>query len=785
MENIEEIIQRLDLEKGNSFKTELRKYFKRWYWFVLFGIIGFAVSFFIFRNSPYTYEVNSRLLVQMENEELNSVLSFENNTSAATRNAASIENKIATLKSYTLFNEALQNLNWTTSWYKKQLFHNQELYRNKPFEISVSPDAVNEQGVEISITALNENEYSIFTEGEGYVNGQYQSFEIDKVMRFGVPFKSDIFNFTLNRASAKIGETYYLKFENLSYLTNYYLGKTNISVEEQNSNLIQIAIVGTDVQKEVDFINELNGVFIQYGVKNKSVGSDKSLEFIDAQISRIKSSLGVAEETYSSYRRNNEVMDVGQEASSVSSQMQEIEQELYLTQMQLDYYNKLLQYIDDSKKMEEMTSPSLVGISDATLDGLLTKLTTLYSRKEVLSYTVKDKNPALVVVEKEIRIAQEALEETVKKQLEATDNKMKSLQARYNTVQSRLRKLPEKEKRIVGIQRDFDLNNELYNYLMQKKAEASMLKASVAPDVQVLDPARIETARFIGPNLMKMLAIGVVGGLFLPFLAITLISLFNSKIETREEIEHIAKIPVFEGIIKHRYKDNLPVIQHPRSGIAESFRGLKSNLIALFKNQECIVVGVNSLIPGEGKSFIASNFSAVLAKSNKKTLLIGADLFKPTLHDYFGLKETDGLGSFLKNEKSLEEVIVKTNIPNLDFIQGGSAHHDPSDLTDTPKFGQLIEDARKFYDYIVIDNPPLMLIPDTILTSKFSDIVLFVLRINFSHKEQIKQINKIVDFNKIQKSAIVINEVPGRDYGYGKKYWEKGYGEHKYNNGKG
>ena len=780
MENIEEIVQRLDSEKENNLKNEINKYLRKWYWFVILGSIGFVIAFFIFKNSPYTYMVNSRVLVQIQNEEINSVLSFDNNSGTPANKNTEIENKIAILKSYTLFKRALENLNWTTSWFQKELLYHRELYPNKPFEIFVPHNAINAQGVDIVITALSEKQYHILVKGEGYINGRSKNIDIDEVIQFGVPFKNDVFNFTLKHGNGIIGETYDLRFNNLSSLTNYYLGKVEIGIYNENSNLINISITGTNRQKEADFINELNRVFIQYGLENKNSSSEKSVKFIDSQISKIKSSLGAAENSYSAYRRNNNVMDLGQEAQIVSNQLKEIEQEQYLTQLRLDYYNNLLQYLDDSQKIEEMANPSVVGITDSNLNDLLTNLRTLYGRKEVLSYSVKDKNPALVLIEKEISVAQDGLEKTVINQLEAAKNKMKSVQERYNTVQSRLKKLPGTEKKLISIQRELDLNSELYNYLMQKRAEASISQASNAPEVKVLDDAMVETARFVGPNLIRMVGIGVLGGLFIPFIIITLNSLLSSKIEKREEIENVAQIPVFEGIIKHKYKDNLPVVQHPRSGIAESFRGLKSNLIALFDNPECIVVTVNSLIPGEGKSFIASNFSVILAKSNKKILLIGADLFKPTLHNYFGLKETDGLGSFLKNEKNFNEIITKTKIPNLDFIQGGSIHQDPSDLTDSPKFEELIEIAKKVYDFIIIDNPPLMLIPDTILSSKFSDISLFILRINFSHKDQIKQINKIVDFNKIQKSAIVINEVPGRDYGYGKKYWEKGYGEHKY-----
>jgi capsular exopolysaccharide synthesis family protein len=315
--------------------------------------------------------------------------------------------------------------------------------------------------------------------------------------------------------------------------------------------------------------------------------------------------------------------------------------------------------------------------------------------------------------------------------------------------------------------------------MLQKKAEASISKASIAPEVQVIDPAIVDAAIKVGPSMVKNVFAGLMGGFILPFVFITLVGFFNNKIETREEIEKSSHIPVLEGIIQHKYNTKLPVIQHPRSGIAESFRGLKSNLNAILEQPGAKVVSINSLIPGEGKSFISSNFSAILTKANKKVLLIGADLHKPTLHKYLDVQESFGLSNYFKNEKAIEEIITNTSVPNLQFIQAGPIPNNPSDLLDNNKFERLVDVARLMFDYIIIDNAPILLVPDAILTSSFSDVSLFILRINHSHKDQIKQINKVVDFNKVKRAAIVINDAPDRGYGYGNKYWKKGYGEYK------
>lgn len=780
MERIEDIIKLIEAKEEQNSGNLLFKYLKHWLWFIAFCIVGIITGYLIFRNTPNTYQITSRILVKSEPKELSSVLAF-NNSMAAMDKRSLIVNQIGLLKSYTLYRKALENLNWDFSWYQKKFMYNSDLYKNHPFDLTFEPDAINAKNVPVQIRMISENEYSIKAKGETYMKGYAQSIDFEKKVKFGEPLINEFFNFTLKKGVVEMDVPYVLLFNNLDKMTSDYMSKTSIYSEEENSDIIIIMIEGEERQREADFINELNKVFIEYGMENKYASSENSLNFIDSQLERLKISLKTAEENFSNYRKNSQVMDMGQEAQNVSGNLQQIEQELYLTQLQIDFYNNLQKYLDDANKIEEIVNPSVIGITDPNLNGLLSKLMELYSRREVLSYSVQDKNPALLVLEKEIKVARDALGETLKNQMIATQSKMESINERHSAIQQRLKKLPETEKQMIGIQRDFDLNNEMYTYMLQKKTESSISKASIAPEVQVIDSAIVEAAKQTGPNLILNLAIGLMGGAGVPFIFITFLIVFNNKIETLKEIENESKIPVFEGIMKHKYKVKLPVIHYPRSGIAESFRGLKTNINTKLEGTESKVISINSLIPGEGKSFISSNLSAVIAKTNKKVLLIGADLHKPTLHDFLEVNKSCGLGDYLKNEKSIEEIITLTSIPNLYLIQTGTVPENPSDLMESTKFEKLIEQTRKMFDYIIIDNAPLLLIPDAILTSQFSDISLFILRINFSHKEQIKKINKVVDFNKIESAAIILNDVHGSGYGYGygKKYWKNGYGEYK------
>jgi len=569
-------------------------------------------------------------------------------------------------------------------------------------------------------------------------------------------------------------------FKDINSLTPKYLKEVEISLEDKKSELINVQLFGPNPKKSADFINELNQVFISFGVKKKNQMSESSINFIDTTLVGISNTLKRAEVNLSSYRKDNQVLDLGAEAKVIYEKLEQIENEKYLSKMRIDYYKNLQSYIGDAAKIKQMINPSIIGITDANLNGLLPKLMDLYSKREVLSYSVEANNPSLILLEKDIQLTSNAILENLNNLLKNAELEMGNMESRYATVQNRLTKLPDTERRLVSMQRDFNLNNDLYTYMMQKKAEASISLASNIPQVQIIDPAMMEAAELVGPNLYKNLLVGFSFGFIIPFIFIFVTDIFNTKIQSVEEVEKLTKIQILDGIIHSKYKESLPTIKYPNSGIAESFRLLKANLRNIIETPEKKIISINSLVSGEGKSFISSNFAAILSLSanGKKVLLIEGDLRKPQLSNLFGNNNNIGLSSYLLDKNVFNDIIIKTTTPNLYFVPSGEIPPNPTELLETEKFKKFIENAKAEFDYIIIDNAPMSLVPDGLLTSQYVDLNIFVIRLNFSRKNEIKEINKTVTINNIKNAIIVINDTAKNQYGYGNKYWKNGYGNY-------
>jgi capsular exopolysaccharide synthesis family protein len=223
-------------------------------------------------------------------------------------------------------------------------------------------------------------------------------------------------------------------------------------------------------------------------------------------------------------------------------------------------------------------------------------------------------------------------------------------------------------------------------------------------------------------------------------------------------------------VIHSRAKTETAIHDNPRSGIAESYRGIRTNLKFMLTNESQKIISVQSTNPGEGKSFTSVNLATILAMNEKKVLLIGTDMRKPKVHKIFKIENEHGLSTFLSGQDRAQDVIVPTFIDNLEVIPGGPIPPNPSELLDKPELGKMIQELSINYDYILLDNAPVSLVTDGLLAGRHADLNIFILRYGVSKKDQIDFINQIAEKKILGNMALIINDIKGPGFGYGKNY---------------
>ncbi len=360
------------------------------------------------------------------------------------------------------------------------------------------------------------------------------------------------------------------------------------------------------------------------------------------------------------------------------------------------------------------------------------------------------------------------------------------INSKINQAESTIKALPDDQQELIKIKRKYDLSDNIYSTFLQKRSEADIVKAANLSDIHFIDPAKDIGGGLIGPKTSVNYVLALFLGILIPLLFVFAIFFINNSIQNTEDISKLTKIPLIGVVGLSKEISDLAVFDRPKSALSESFRAIRSSLQFLYKQQNvdgAKTLMITSSVSGEGKTFCSINIATVFALSEKKTVIIGLDLRKPKLFDEFNLTNDVGIVNYLIKQKSIDEIINKTQIPYLDVILSGPIPPNPSELIMSDAMGELMEELKTKYDYIILDTPPVGLVSDALELSQYCDVTLYIVRQNFSKKEMITLLNNRVKRGELDNASIILNGFENKaKYGAGYAYGY-GYGYGPYSNG--
>lgn len=760
-------------EEEINLQKIIYQFLGHWQWFLLFGALGLGGAYAYTRLTKPTYSVTSSILIPEESTGFDMKQLFNVDLD---QNYTKINNQIEILRSTFTIKSTLQTLNWRTNWYKRKMFLWNGIYKAEPFEVQEPAGFTNPAGLKVYITPSSDQTYTVYCKGSITKKGIQVPINFEDKGEFGQPFQNTFFNFTLLRKDNSPDmeeDAYYFVFNDLKQNTMAYQQRLNATLKDKFTDIIVCTIAGEQPEKESDFLNRLVEVYIRQKLDLKNEAQRRSLDFINKQLSGISDSLNLSGNKFTAFRSKNDIIDLGTEGTLVMNNLKDIETEKAKSQVQLDYFRDVLSYLEKSGDLTKLVSPSVVGIEDASLNLLVVKLGDLYNRRQVLSFTAKDNNPTLLLLDKELAQTRTRLNENLRNLIENATRSINSLKERQANISARLNKLPAKEQQMINIQRQYNLTNEIYTFLLQKRAETNIALASSVSDVQIIETACPETTLPIGLSHKMILCIGLIFGLALPAIFILLVNTFDNRILTQEDIEEHTLLPIVGNIMHSPDASELTVFENPKSNIAESFRDLRTNLEFMLSGSQAKVISIHSTNPGEGKSYNTVNLGTILAMNDNRVLLIGGDMRKPKLHKLFDTPNKQGLSTYLIGNNRLDEVIFPTFIENLFLLPSGPVPPNPSEILSKPSMKQLIDQARNQFDYIIIDNAPVAMVTDGMIVGRLSDLNIFILRFGVSHKHQLEMINQYAASKKVADIGIVVNDIKANSFGNGYyKYYQ-------------
>ena len=365
-----------------------------------------------------------------------------------------------------------------------------------------------------------------------------------------------------------------------------------------------------------------------------------------------------------------------------------------------------------------------------------------------------------------------------------------NLREQLATLQTRVDVTPEREQELHILTRDYENLVTTYQTLLTKKYEAAIARnlelAQKGERFKVLRPARVPKAPSF-PDLRLLLPLGLLIGLVAASGLIGLNEYRNPAFRSVERLTRaiglpvVASIPridndrIFEEDPTGEVDPRLVVYTATESAPAEQYRGFAPLFLEDEKRQ---VVLVTSAARGDGKSLPTMNLALTFACDlNKRVLLIDADLRRPTAHRLVRISRKRGLSNVLQGEDKLTHCAVNSKIPRLSVLPAGPSVRNPLALLTSQRFIDMLEEAKKRYDVVFIDSPPLLPVVDTKLLKKLSDMVLFVVRADATPRDAV--IRSMQDMKDV--AGVVFNEVsPGS---FSRYYYYDAYSRYAYGEG--
>ncbi|CAM4052987.1 GumC family protein [Gillisia hiemivivida] len=760
-------------EEEINLREELEKYLRYWPWFLISMLICIVIAFLYLRYSTPIYQTKATIIIKDEKKGgiMSELSAFEDmGILSGMGGGNSIENEMGILRSKQLITDVTKKLQLNVRFYAEGDVNTTEIYENRPFEIQILQEN-EEELIEAQI-------YSIINETETGLTLQNELTEEELNLNFGEPVNLDFATIVINKAegyTGKFDDLLQISFTTVAAVADNYREKIQLNLTDKNSSLIELNLNDPIKVKAQQILDQLILEYNRQAIEDKNLVATNTARFIEDRLDIITGELDSVETGKEEFKESNQLTDIQAESQIFIENASDFNKKKQDINTQLELSNAMLDYL--SKDSESDLLPSNLGISESGVNSVISEYNTLVLERNRILRGSTLKNPVVIDLNTQI----EQIKANVLQSLQRMRSNLRiakgDLDQQAATMGSKIASVPGKEKQYRGIERQQNIKEALYLFLLQKREETSLSLAVTAPKAKIVDRA-YSLKEPVSPKRKIIMLAALILGVLIPFIFIYLKQLLNNKIESQKDMQRAIKmIPLVGEIPKVARKEEELIAKNDRSVLSEAFRILHTNLQYLLVNsgntEGANVLFVTSTVKGEGKTFAAFNLALTLANSGKKVLIMGGDLRNPQLQRYeMDSKDLKGISDYLVDASlSLPSLIKQSQLhSNLDLLASGSIPPNPSELWRTAKANTMFEDLKSEYDYIVVDTAPVMLVTDTFLINKYADLTLYVVRAGYTEKKLIEFALDAKKDGKLHDVSFVLNDVKLSNFGYGNKY---------------
>lgn len=756
--------------EDDSFKPRevILKYLFHWPLFLISLLLTLSLAVVYLKITKPVYEIKASLLIKEDNVNSNAtktgIALQELDITSPNR---IVDNEIEVLKSRQLMATLVDDLQLWLDYQSNKKIGKENLYGVNPVKIVFSKTADKIEGKSIVVFIKNAQTYFITETGKEPVEYQFDKTVSNSLGTF-VLTKTGFYRNYLDQSIQ-------ISLKDFDKTVSEYQKGIEIALLNKKSPTVSLSLSDAVKSRGKDILNHLIVIYNTATLTEKNRITKSTMNFIDSRLATITSELADVEDQTQRFKSSRGLTDITSQSKIFLENAQANDSKLNDVKVKLNVVEGIENYINSTANNKR--APSTLGIDDPGLNNMIARLSQLELERSRLLSTTPESNPLFEPLNTQIAELKNAIKiniGNVKLTLQNSKLKLESFDKQF---QSSINKIPGEEREYIGILRQQNVKQDLFLYLLKKKEEISLSYASTLADARVIDTAYAGPVKW--PNKILVIAIAFILGLGFPIALLVLRSLFNDKVRGKNSVKKEVEAPLLGDIREVITKNPFIIFDQYQIAAVEQFRYLRTKLLAAHSSTEKgRITLVTSNVAQEGKGFISSNLGLSLAASGRKVLLLDLDLRKNKLGHLFELPEAgNGVIDFLENRVDKEDIVQKSGKHfNLFVITTGKAENVvTTELIEKFELEILMTWLKQNFDDIFIYSPPVRLVADALILSKFSTVMLFIVRSNVTKKSYLKFIDEIQKNHIHNKVNVVLNAAKAEEgiIDYGRKYYSE------------
>ena len=568
--------------------------------------------------------------------------------------------------------------------------------------------------------------------------------------------------------------------------------RANLAIElPRDSRIITIRFESTDPDISALVVNAYAGEFIQSNLQRKFDSSSYARSFLSEQLDEARIKLEASERELNAYSRDTGLIrtenagTVGKEGSAGAGNSVVTAS---LLQINTAANEATARRIEAEGRWRSISGVPLLGapqvVSNNTVTSLLTERAKLEGElaeersRHLEDYpTVKSRQQQVDTLNQQIQQTAANVRNAVRSEYQSALNAEQQLKAQVNLLKGATLAEQDSTVQYGLLAREVDTNRAVYDGLLERFKTLNAIAGVSLSNVNVIDQAEAP-ANPSSPNLFKNLALGLLLGLGLATVTVFFKDQFDDSIRVPEDVESKLGLPLLGVVPKAASGEPGDALADPKSPISEAYNSLRGSLLYSTPSGLPQVMLITSAQPSEGKTTSSFAIASGFARMGKRTLLIDADMRRPSLHRRADLSNDKGLSTLLTSRQPLAEVAIMLEQDYLSVLPAGPIPPSPTELLSHARIEELLREAAQSYDVVLVDSPPVLGLADSPLMAALVDGVIFVVEADRSRRGSLKtSLRRLRAMRAVMLGAVLTKFDPlksGNRYSeyYGYEYYQ-------------